>query len=95
MGCSCKKTFNKMEKYSDDYQEPTDDKKQSLFLKIVNFLILIVTAIFSIGLFIIILPIALPYYLIYIILGHAPKITIKKKYFKGNKPLIKTYYGQH
>ena len=39
MGCNCKKTFDKMEKYSDDYNPEEVKNKDNIFIKIITYIL--------------------------------------------------------
>ena len=94
MGCNCKKTFNKMEKYSDNYNPEEIKNENNIFIKIITYILQIGFGILVGCISICILPIVILWLVICIILHREPSIRIKNN--NKNKPLEinKTNNGQ-
>lgn len=83
MGCNCKKTFNKMEKYSDDYNPKEEGKnKLNWFLKIIQFILQLCFGIFVGTICIIILPFFILYIIYCMIFNKTVKLNLGKKHNK-------------
>lgn len=85
MGCNCKKTFDKMEKYSDDYNPEEVKNKDNIFIKIITYILQIGFGILIGCISICILPFLIMWFVICIILRKEPSLRLKN--YTKNKPL--------
>lgn len=83
MGCNCKKTYNKLEKYSDN----KINNNKGIINNILNLILQIGFGILIACLFIIIIIPIIVYITICLIIGKEPSIRIKhpKNYFRHNE----------
>ena len=77
MGCNCKKTFDKMEKYSDDYNPEEVKNKDNIFIKIITYILQIGFGILIGCISICILPFLIMWFVICIILRKEPSLILK------------------
>lgn len=85
MGCNCKKTFDKMEKYSDDYNPEEVKNEDNIFIKIITYILQIGFGILVGCISICILPFLIMWFVICIILHKEPSLRLKN--YTKNKPL--------
>ena len=85
MGCNCKKTFDKMEKYSDDYNPEEVKNEDNIFIKIITYILQIGFGILIGCISICILPFLIMWFVICIILRKEPSLRLKN--YTKNKPL--------
>ena len=87
MGCNCKKTFDKMEKYSDDYNPEKRNIKENIFIKILTYILQIGFGILIGCVSIAILPVLMLWFIGCLIIGKRPSIRLKNN--KMNNTLKK------
>lgn len=78
MGCNCKKTYDKMEKYSDGYNPEYNDDSESLMYKILKIFSQILFGIFAGSIVIIIIIPMIAYLIVCLIIGKEPSFNLSK-----------------
>ena len=87
MGCNCKKTFNKMEKYSDDFNPDSmnEDAQNNFFIKTATYILQVIFGILVGCISICIIPVLILWFVGCTVLRKEPSIRFKK--YAKNKPL--------